>query len=346
MDNDQDPKLGEIASGPAGSDLIAAEQSAESAEEHPQHDLIFKTVFQHFLGDLIELTRPDFAQRVDLSEIEILDKETFSDFPKGTRRIADLVAKLKSSDGQERLVLVQVETERNFSSEMDERSFYYYLYLRGKYRLPILVIVVFLQGGKKGLSRRKFIDAAEGIEVCRFHYEAFCLGQSRAEEYLEMPQALASGLAALMKSEWEPAEKKLRCMQSIRQAEIGQAQRFLLVQVIEIYIELDEAQAEHYDAAIAEQENKEVREMVFTWEETVAAATAKGEAEGEAKGLLAMRNSVLRVLKRRLESVPAVVRAKLDGVQSLERLEEILDQALMVSSADELVFESESSQTS
>jgi hypothetical protein len=39
------------------------------------------------------------------------------------------------------------------------------------------------------LARRKFIDWAEEVEVCHFRYEALCLGQSQAEDYLELPQA-------------------------------------------------------------------------------------------------------------------------------------------------------------
>ena len=56
-----------------------------------------------------------------------------------------------------------------------------------------------------------------------------------------------------------------------------------------------------------------------------------------------MRKSVLRVLERRLGSVPADLREKLDGIVSLERLEEILDQALAINCVDDLVFEREGS---
>lgn len=77
--------------------------------------------------------------------------------------------------------------------------------------------------------------------------------------------------------------------------------------------------------------------MVITWEETIAAS----EARGEARGLQAMRNSILLVLNRRLKSVPGFVRQKLDAIQSVERLEEILDQALTVNSVTELVLDGE-----
>jgi hypothetical protein len=316
---------------------------AESAEKRKQHDLVFKTVLHDFFGDLVELVEPDFAARVDLTNVEFLETETFSDFPEGTRQDADLVARLTSRDGEGRIVLVQTEIEAEFRSAMDERGFYYYLYLRGKYRLPVLLIVVFLQGGKVGLAMRQFVDRAEGVEVCRFRYVAFFPGQNRAEDYVDLPQPLAPALAALMKSDWDRVQKRVRCMAAIRRADIEDDRRFLLAKLVEIYVELNDAETERYHAELNEQDNEEVREMVITWEETLAASEAKGKTEGEARGLVAMRNSILRVLSRRFGSAPADLRQKLDAIHSVERLEEIHDQALTVSSVDELVFEEEPS---
>ena len=315
------------------------ERDDSGADERKQHDLVLKTVFHHFLGDLLELVEPQFADRVDLTSVDFLEQESFSDFPGGTRQQADLVARLTSRDGEGRIVLVQTEVEGRFRSAMDERGFYYYLYLRAKYRVPVLLVVVFLQGGKVGLTMRRFVDRAEVVEVCRFRYVAFFLGQNRAEDFVDRPQPLAPALAALMRSDWDPVRKKLRCLRAISRADVDDARRFLLAKVVDIYVELDEAEAERYAAEVAKEDNEEVREMVITWEETIAAS----EARGEARGLEAMRNSILRVLDRRLGSVPSDLRQKLDGIGSVERLEEILDQALTVSSVEELGLEPEPS---
>jgi hypothetical protein len=331
------PKPGQLSLFPGLRRWEAPPESAErpaedGADERRQHDLIFKTTFHHFFKDLVELAQPEFARRVDLDDVEFLEQEAFSDFPEGLRRIADLVARVKSLDGQGRLVLVQVETEGEFLYEMDERAFYYFLYLRIKYRLPVLLIVVFLRGGPKALSMREFVDQAEGVEVCRFRYVAFCLEQNRAEEFVDLPQPLAPGLAALMTSKWDPVEKKLRCLEAIRRTEVDEARRFVLVNIVDLYVELNEAQAELFAAELAKQDHEEVREMVITWEDALAASKTEGVVE-------TMRSSILRVLTRRLEAVPASVREKLDAIQSLERLEEVLDQAAVARSVDEIVLE-------
>ncbi len=125
--------------------------------------------------------------------------------------------------------------------------------------------------------------------------------------------------------------KKLRCLKAIRRAEVDDARRFLLAKLVELYVELDEVQAERFAAETRKADNQEVREMVITWEETLAASKAEGEA--------AMRRSIQRVLQQRLQSVPAFVRERLDAIHNVERLEEIHDQALTVNSANELVLD-------
>ncbi len=159
------------------------------------HDLIFKTACRYFFGDVVELTRPDLARRLDLSEVELLEQEAFSDFPEGERSIADLVAKARLKDGSERILLIQVEVEGEFRRAMDERAFFYYLHLRLKYRLPLVTIVIFLKGGKTPLEVREVVDEVGGVEVCRFRYMAFCLRPSRAEDFVDRPQALAPAFA-------------------------------------------------------------------------------------------------------------------------------------------------------
>jgi hypothetical protein len=139
-----------------------------------------------------------------------------------------------------------------------------------------------------------------------------------------------------MKSDWEPFIKKTRCLRAIRRADLNDAQHFLLAEIVDLHVELDKEQQAKFDAELRTAENKEIREMVITWEEHLVAREVKGEARGI---VTATRNSILRILEQRLKSVPAFVRAQLEAIRSVERLEKIHSQALTVSSADELVFE-------
>jgi flagellar biosynthesis/type III secretory pathway protein FliH len=163
-----------------------------------------------------------------------------------------------------------------------------------------------------------------------------------------MPQAVAPALAALMKSDLDPVEHKLRCLRAISKADVSEKQRYLLATTVDVYVELNEAEKQRFAAEAAEDANKEVQKMVITWEDALAAREAKGAAEGEAKGAAegeakgeatGVRASIMRVLRRRLDNIPAAIQAKLDTIDRPERLVEILDQAIVANSIDELVLE-------
>jgi hypothetical protein len=58
------------------------------------HDQRFKNLIREFFGDFLRLFFAPWADRLDCSQIEWLDKEVFPDPPDGSRNILDLVAKL------------------------------------------------------------------------------------------------------------------------------------------------------------------------------------------------------------------------------------------------------------
>ncbi len=114
---------------------------------------------------------------------------------------------------------------------------------------------------------------------------------------------------------------------------------------MDIYVELDETEAVRFATEVEREPNKEIRNMEFTWEEALAASKTEGRIEGKVEGKAegriegkaeATRSHILRILRRRLLSVPSSIESKLRAIDSIERLEEILDQALVVPSADDL----------
>jgi hypothetical protein len=58
------------------------------------HDQRFKTLIQVFFADFLLLFFRDWAERLDVTAVEWLDKEIFPDPPEGQRRVLDLVGKL------------------------------------------------------------------------------------------------------------------------------------------------------------------------------------------------------------------------------------------------------------
>ena len=58
------------------------------------HDQLFKELLQAFFREFMELFYLDVAARLDFSRVSFLDKETFTDFPQGDQREADIVAQV------------------------------------------------------------------------------------------------------------------------------------------------------------------------------------------------------------------------------------------------------------
>ncbi len=134
-------------------------------------------------------------------------------------------------------------------------------------------------------------------------------------------------------------EQKLRCLEAIGKAE-SPGERYVLWRMVETGVELT-PELERRFAAEA-QTHKEVRNMIITWEEALAAERAEGEARGVTEGeLRAKRADIAFLLSHRFGSgrVPPEVEKRLGSITDLERLQGILEQALSVDSLDQLSLE-------
>ena len=70
------------------------------------HDQLFKRFFHEFLQDFLELFYPDVAARLNFTTLEFLDTELFTDFPGGSVREADVVARVQTREGVPEAILV------------------------------------------------------------------------------------------------------------------------------------------------------------------------------------------------------------------------------------------------
>jgi len=116
-----------------------------------RHDQLFKAVLQNCFDDFLKLFYPDVAERLDFATLRFLEKELFTDFPEGSRREADVVAEVKTRDGDPELVLVHVEVQSRSERDFGRRMFRYYMALLLRYSAPVFPVVLFLHGGS-GLS--------------------------------------------------------------------------------------------------------------------------------------------------------------------------------------------------
>lgn len=295
------------------------------------HDQVFKVLFGTFLPDLVTLVAPEIAARLDLSRWTLLDKETFTDWPKGRRRELDLLAEVALVDPCGGTALVHVEIEARFRPQVGLRLAGYQMQLRLRHGRPALPIAVCLTRGRPGVSLESVVDARLGFEVNHFRYYSLCLAGSRAEEFLARDQPLAWALAALMRPEpLSRAELKMACLRRIAAARLDDLPRFLLVNCVETYLQLQGRDAEELEALQTRGNgDKEVRVMKairMTWAEQL-------EAKGMEQGV---RQMLLHQLGTRFGPLSDEIRRRVEAISSVERLKQIAEQILVARSLEEM----------
>src|SRR5436853_557611 len=69
------------------------------------HDQLFKQVLEAFFPDFLRLFDPATAAHLDLTTVTFRSPEVFTDIPQGERRTADVVAEVRSREGEPEQVL-------------------------------------------------------------------------------------------------------------------------------------------------------------------------------------------------------------------------------------------------
>jgi hypothetical protein len=313
------------------------------------HDQLFKEVFQTFFADLLRLVIPELAQQLDLEHIELLREEFFTDLPQGERRRLDLLAatawrKLgKEAVRRAPPPLVHVEIESQAHRAPPDRWMRYGMQIILRHRRPVLPIVVILRGGRSGIRRVVHRVQAGGLELSSFAYYAFGVAASPAEEFLARDEPLAWALAALMRpGPRSRAGLKTECLNRLANASLDDARRFLLVNVVETYLELHGRDLEEYQAMLAEKPNRPAADLETTWADRLRAeGRQEGQREGEELGLERGRREgrqqlLLSLLERRFGPLSTGVIRRVQAMTSGEELVELAERAPAVASLDEL----------
>jgi len=294
------------------------------------HDQLFKKLLQEHLQAFLELFLPDVARRLDFETVRFLDKELFTDFPEGNLREADVVAELKTHEGHPELLLIHVEVQSRPEKDFAGRMFDYYALLRLRYRAPVLPIVVYLRGGK-GLTEDQYRVVLFGREQLRFRYMSVGLAQLAAEEYLER-SPLAAALAALMSRARVLDQVALRAamLWQIAKSTLGEAQKFLLFNVVETYFELDEDETKRFRQFLTTKGYREVEEMEVTWADKMM---EKGREEGLKAG---KRETLLRLLTAKFGPVSEEIKSRIQAIESVAELDTYLERVLTAESIGEM----------
>lgn len=310
------------------------------------HDQRFKTLLKEFLAEFFVLFFPDWARRLDFSQIEWLPLELFRDPPSGAKVEMDLAAKVATREPIEPLrhgevescvVIVHIEVEwPDRVVSFRHRMVDFYRELRRQYNIPVLPITLFLRVGLEGIGWDVYEETFWDHTFLRFEYAYIGLPALDAQPYLEGPIILGVALAALMRLPPERrAELKAQAMQRIKREAPEQGRDFL-ADCIEAYFPLNETESGVYDQLIQEDRYREAREMTTIFDER---GRVRGHKEGLVEGrTMEARELLTKLLDKRFGPLSNEVQTLLLSMP-LARLEEIALSLLDAASLKDLGLE-------
>ncbi|HXU30521.1 MAG TPA: hypothetical protein VN851_08100 [Thermoanaerobaculia bacterium] len=313
------------------------------------HDQLFKDLFRSLFPDLAALADADprarLARALGPGAFKFLDKEVFQDFPEGRRHEVDLLVEVPKRRGRPTF-LIHVEIEREYRADFGRRLKRYSYQLHLRHAVPIVSIVVFLRGGRPGAHWVERPERVLGMEIQRFRYLSLGLSGLPAEDLLDRPEPLAWALAALARpGRIGRARLKIELLRKIATATIGEAERFLLTNCIETYLQLTGREAKEYLELRRAQMHPEIEAMEMTWADRLEAQIGaqylqKGVEQGLEQGLERaaelLRHTLVRQLGQRFGEVSPRVRTRIEAIGSLDELGGLADRILEVESIEEL----------
>lgn len=302
------------------------------AEEIPlPYDQLLKELLRTFFAEFMQQFFPDAAAQLDLSQVTFLEQETATDVGRGERRSLDLVAQVARRDGSTELILSHVELQARPEPDFPERMFEYCTLLRRNYRLAVLPIVVYIQGGRGRAGWEQYRETVFGEVIVSFRFRRLRLRGFRAAEAVAGRRPLACALAALMdRRDTDPAELKVESLQGIGRSGLDEARQWLLVNFVETYLPLSGEQERRYRQMLAEQENAVAKQIEMTWGDRM-------REEGRRQGLLrGKRDGILLVLRTRFPSMPEEWTRRVEAIESPTELDVLMERALKAADLSEL----------
>lgn len=301
----------------------------------PDHDQRLKVLLKEFFEAFFRCFYPAWAERFEFTDIDWLDKELFLAPPQGERRQLDLVARLKLRPGApppragvtDLVALVHVEVEsRDSIAAFRPRMFEYYVQLRRDTGLPVLPIALFLRMELDGEGWDAYEEHFWDRQVVRFEYAYISLRGLKAEQFATGENLLGVALSALMR---QPAEGRAELyaegLKRIAVSGENDYRRFLLVECLEAYAELDEPEKERVQALLHTEAYREVEPLMkTTYERGIEQGLQRGIEQGLRRGIeQGERRTTLRLMEAKFGPLSAEIRQRVEALapDALARLQ-------------------------
>ena len=242
------------------------------------HDQRFKSLLKAFFAEFFQVFFPAWADRFDFSRVDWLEQEVFTDPPRGERRSLDLVARLPLRPGVPPpapaagepadcwLTLIHVEIEsQDTVAPLRPRMLSYYEQLRRRHGLPVLPIALYLRVGLDGIGWDVYEETYWDHRLLTFEYAYVGLPGLDGEQYVAGEHLLGVALTALMRvPPARRAEVHAEALRRLAEARENDYRRYLLLDCLEAYATLDEAQAQELEALLRTERYQGTQAMAVT----------------------------------------------------------------------------------
>ena len=294
------------------------------------HDQTFKDLLRAFFYDFLRLFLPAVATAIDPTAIRFLDAETFTDIPEGQRRTADVVARVHAITGEPELVLVHTEIQAVEEPDFAYRMWEYNALLRLREKQPVISVALLPFASVGSVALTRYSETLFGQEYAKLDYWRIPLYALTAEDYLAAEPLFGAALAALMRPRsGDRVDLRLAVLEKIAAGGLDEARQYLLVNLVETYLELNEAEQATYQGRLQEKGKGAVETLELTWGERME---QKGREQG---ALQAKREVLLDQLRTKFGEVPADLAARI-GQADDAQITHLLRQAVLVQRLEEL----------
>jgi hypothetical protein len=304
------------------------------------HDQRFKSLLKAFFAEFFQAFFPAWADRFDFARVDWLEQEVFVDPPRGKRRSLDLVARLplrpgvpppepasapeESADSWLTLIHVEIESQDTVAP-LRRRMLSYYEQLRRRHGLPVLPVALYLRVGLEGIGWDVYQENYWDHRLLSFEYAYVGLPALDGEQFVAGEHLLGVALTALMRvPSVRRAEVHAEALRRLAEARENEYRRYLLLDCLEAYATLNEAQAQELGALLRTDRYKGAQAMAVTTFE-----------KGLQQGLQSFRTALRKLLEARFGPLSASVKDRLDSFGP-ERLEALTLELLKAESLQEL----------
>jgi Domain of unknown function (DUF4351) len=253
--------------------------------------------------------------------------EPFTDLTAGETKIVDLLAQVRLA-GQEVGFLIHLEAQSSSQSDLARRMFFYFARLYQKYLQRIYPIVLFSFDEPYREETNRHSVEFDDLKVMEFNFFPIQLNRLNWRDFLNQRNPVAAALMAKMKI--DPADRprvKVECLRLLATLRLDPAKSQLISGFVDTYLKLNiqEEQAFQLEVGTLEETEQEgVMQIVTSWmEQGIIEGEQRGRAEGRTEE---GRSLVLRLLARRVGTVPASVEAQVQALDlpQIEALGEAL----------------------